>query len=68
MAPSSPLQRAAQEPYQRPEEQVLINRRDITSRKVRLRLGLQPVRGLAAILTPMVTPLLRYPWGNRPSG
>nr|XP_020764883.1 cation channel sperm-associated protein 4 isoform X3 [Odocoileus virginianus texanus] len=25
--------RAAQEPYQRPEEQVLINRRDITSRK-----------------------------------
>ncbi|OWK12812.1 hypothetical protein Celaphus_00014816, partial [Cervus elaphus hippelaphus] len=33
MAPSSPLQRAAQEPYQRPEEQVLINRRDITSRK-----------------------------------
>ncbi|KAB0379822.1 hypothetical protein FD755_007606 [Muntiacus reevesi] len=33
MAPSSPLQRAAQEPYQQPEEQVRINRRDITSRK-----------------------------------
>lgn len=41
MGVSSLSQRASHEPYARPEEQVLINRRDIMSTKVR-RLGRPP--------------------------
>ena len=45
---------------------MLINRRDITSSKVRPRPGLQPVGGPAAILTPTVTLVQLCLRGNRP--